>query len=355
MQDSLRLGADNLLRGCVNARPGESLLVVCEDPSETYYDKIAPAAVTSAARAAGLSVTQFVAPVVESSDEIPAPLMQAMTQADHTVFFARIGDQMRFAPNAFKNPPVIMYTIDGEMLGSSLGTADFSTFYKIKLCFDQLAASSDEIRITCPDGTDITGTPDKDDCVEEVSARRFPWLVTRPVCASGFSGTIALSRFLTGTGTHRYSPYTLSLEGTVRAQVQNGQVIAFEGSTVDVEMVRSHHKKIADRYGLDPWRVHSWHVGIHPGCAYRRAASEHFERWSGSAFGNPRILHFHACANSPPGEISWNLVDASVEFDGVKVWDNGVIRARRVPGLCDVLDGSNLGTLFANPDRSIGV
>lgn len=351
----LAQGAQNLLRGCMDVQPGQSMLMVCEDPEETYYDTVAPAAVAEAAVAAGLRVSKMMAPVVESADTLPDALVSAMSDVDHTVFFARIGDQLRFAPNEFRNPPVIMYTVDGEMLSSSLGTSDFAMFYRIKRCFDSLAQNASEIHITCPEGTDLKGATDAQHVTEEVSARRFPWLVTQPVSAGTFSGCIALSRFLTGTGTHRYTPYTRLLDNIVLAYIDNGHVVDLQGSASDVEVVRSHHTDIATRYGLDPWRVHSWHAGIHPGCAYRKEASEHFERWSGAAFGNPRILHFHACADSPPGEISWNLVDATVKFDGDSVWDAGVIRATRVPGLCEVLDESGLGNLFANPDRSIGL
>lgn len=351
----LAQGAQNLLRGCMDVRPGQSMLMVCEDPSENYYDTVAPEAVAQAAVAAGLRVSKITAPVVECADSLPDDLVSAMSDVDHTVFFARIGDQLRFTPNSFRNPPVIMYTIDGEMLGSSLGTSCFSTFYRIKRCFDLLAENAREIHITCPAGTDIRGSIKAGSVTEEVSARRFPWLVTQPVCASGFSGQIALTKFLTGTGTHRYSPYTRLLGGTVMALIESGYVVDLEGAAADVAIVRSHHLDIAKRYGLDPWRVHSWHAGIHPGCGYHKAASEHFERWSGAAFGNPRILHFHACADSPPGEISWNLFDATAKFDGEAVWENGAIRATRVPGLSDVLDSSGLGNLFANPDRSIGL
>ncbi len=58
---------------------------------------------------------------------------------------------------------------------------------------------------------------------------------------------------------------------------------------------------VAGLYGIDGGIVHSWHAGIHPGCAFAGSAHDSYERWSGSAFGNPRLLHFHTCGAYAPG------------------------------------------------------
>ncbi len=95
---------------------------------------------------------------------------------------------------------------------------------------------------------------------------------------------------------------------------------------------------VAGLYGIDGGIVHSWHAGIHPGCAFAGSAHDSYERWSGSAFGNPRILHFHTCGAYAPGEICWNIVDPTVVVDGAVIWDAGRIRLDAVPGAAAILE-----------------
>ncbi|MGI9388433.1 MAG: hypothetical protein ACR2O1_00115, partial [Boseongicola sp.] len=57
-----------------------------------------------------------------------------------------------------------------------------------------------------------------------------------------------------------------------------------------------------------------------------------------------------------PGEISWNMVDPTIEIDGVAVWERGVFHAERLPGGQEVLDAYPCAAaIFANPDPHIGL
>ena len=55
----LASGADNLIGGCIDARPGERLLVVREDSRHGFYDCAAPAFVADYARVIGLDVVEM--------------------------------------------------------------------------------------------------------------------------------------------------------------------------------------------------------------------------------------------------------------------------------------------------------
>ena len=108
-------------------------------------------------------------------------------------------------------------------------------------------------------------------------------------------------------------------------------------------------------FGLDPLTMHSWHAGIHPGCAYTTPAQSSFERWSGSAFGNPRLLHFHTCGHYAPGEISLNVLDPTIRVDGVAIWDAGVLRADLLPGGTEILEQYPcIKAVFDDPARHVG-
>ncbi|MDH5531351.1 MAG: hypothetical protein OEY05_15070, partial [Paracoccaceae bacterium] len=117
-----------------------------------------------------------------------------------------------------------------------------------------------------------------------------------------------------------------------------------------------HYDRVSGMFGIDRNFVHSWHAGIHPGCGYPRNARDNYERWGGSSFGNPRILHFHTCGAYAPGEISWNMLDPTIEVDGVKVWEDGVFHAERLDGGQAVLDTYPCAKkAFGHPDRQIGL
>ena len=154
---------------------------------------------------------------------------------------------------------------------------------------------------------------------------------------SGFSGRIAQTGFLVGTGSRFYSPYAIEIEETLFIAVDKGLITGFDGPSAG--RARRHYLEIANRFGIDPWCIHSWHGGIHPACDFPDPASGSFERWSGAAFGNPRLLHFHSCGAYAPGEICLNLLDPTVELDGVPIKQKGRLLT---PALWDDADQSSI-------------
>ncbi len=350
-------GAMSLIRDCVNGRKGERLLIVSEPEENGVYDSIAPKLAAAAGRRIGMTVYELQSTSFIDNEDEKAILLDSLRGFDHIVFFSRVGDQIRFS-NADAMPPSTMcYTLNQQSLNSEFGTACHQGMSEIKWALEQAFQQCEEATVTCPLGTHYSGRPDWGlDSPVEVSLKRFPLLVPQPIPAKGFRGKVALSRFLIGTGSKYYEPYYLALPNTVFACVEDNRIVRFEGSAEDVIAVENHYVQVSKKLSIDPWFVDSWHAGIHPGCNFEMDASTDIMRWSGSAFGSPRLLHFHTCGQYAPGEICWNVLDATVALDGVEIWENGVLHPERLPDGASVMERHpKLADLFANPVREIGL
>jgi hypothetical protein len=355
--DGVSGGALSLLRNCVGAVEGDRLLIVEEAADAGYYDPMAPALAASAGRAMGLHVYEMQAPPgINSADDMTI-FLNSLRGFDHVLFFARIGDQIRF--NSVENlPPATMcYTLDGSNLNSDFATACHHGLCEFKEAIDTVFASAREVTVTCPLGTDYRATfAASRKKTDDVSIKRFPTLVPRPVAAQGYQGEIVLSRFLTGTGSRFYEPYCLPLEDNVVARVRDNTITGFDGNADTVASVQRHYEYVASLYSLDAMYVHSWHAGMHPACEFNADATADLVRWSGCSFGSPRILHFHTCGSYAPGEISWNILDPTITVDGVTLWEDGTLHPERLPDgelLC--ARHPELSSLYQQPKRHIGL
>lgn len=355
-EDMVSKGAANLLANCVGTRKHDRVLIVREQPGLGYYDEEIVSAVEQAARAMGAHVTVRQVPFEPQPKEMPAELRALMGSVDRTVFLARIGDQLRFCDLGAGKHAVVCYALDADMLASPYGTADYSAFTLLKTALNRMLCAAGSIRVTCPAGTDFHGPgPGAAEPLPDVGVGRFPMPVFTPIPAAGFSGTVALPGFLVGTGSMYYEPYALEYEGSLSVAFEAGRIKKFHGDAGAIEAAERHYQFVADRFAIDRDFVHSWHAGIHPGCQVSGLASDSYERWSGAAFGNPRILHFHTCGAYAPGEISWNIVDPTIMVDGVAVWEDGVLRPHLVPGGKEILEQHpDIAALFEAPNRDIG-
>lgn len=350
-------GVRNLLEACAKAQRGEKLLIVEEAPALGYYGEGLGDAVAQAAEQSGLSVERRAAPFSPSLDAMPDDLSDAFGSFDHVLFLARIGDQLRFAAMPRGAQPIVSYVLDRDALGSPFGGSCYRSFGEQKIALDRLVAGARHIGITCPRGTDYAAWQEPRDLAPaDVSVKRFPISVFSPVPCAEFSGIVAVMHCLAGTGSRYYEPYGLRIDKPVFARVDGNRITGWEGPAETVAQVRAHYDTVAGRFGIERDFVHSWHAGIHPGCAYSGSAFDNLERWSGSAFGNPRLLHFHTCGDYAPGEICWNIVDPTVTIDGVAVWDNGRLHPERFAAGRDILArNAELAALFAKPRREIGL
>lgn len=346
----------NMLFDCGGITPAAKVLVVREAPGLGYYaDDLAPA-LQDACRSLGLHADLTTAPFEPEAVELPPRLVREMASYDMTVFLARIGDQVRFIALPEGARAIVSYALSIEAMCSSFGTTPYEYFVELKDLLEAAMADAN-IHITCPHGTSITGLADAGpQAGGEVSIRRFPLLVPRPVLAARFSGKASLCGFLVGTGNSYYDHYGIQFEQSLKAHFENGEMSHFEGHAADVARANQHYDRISRHFGVERNYVHSWHAGIHPACTYEGKAADNFEAWSGSAFGNPRLLHFHTCGKQPPGEISWNIVDPTIAANGVVLWENGRLRPDNLPeGQALLKRSPDLAQLFAAPGQAIGV
>jgi len=350
-------GAMSLIRNCVDGSAGERLLIVSEPEKNGVYDGRAAKLAAAAGRAFGMTVYELESNSFFSNEDEKSILLDSLRGFDHIVFFSRVGDQIRFSSNDNMPSSTMCYTLDQESLNSNFGTACHHGMSEIKYAIETALKNSQAIRVTCPLGTNYVGRPDwGSDTSKEVSLKRFPLLVPQPIPARGLSGRIALSRFLIGTGSQYYDPYYLPLPNRVFAHIEDNRIVSFDGSDEDVQSVENHYRNVSDQLTIDPWYVDSWHAGIHPGCNFTTDAQTDMMRWSGTAFGNPRILHFHTCGQYAPGEICWNILDPTVTVDGVALWEAGSLHPERLPDGKAVLERHpQLAELFANPVKEIGL
>ncbi len=353
---SVERGAVNLLINCAGTRRNDHLLIIREEPRLGYYDEGIVTAVAEAGRRIGADVTVKEVPFNPQATEVPTEVRAAMSVADRTVFLARIGDQLRFSDMKSKGRAVVSYALDVGMLGSAYGTADYRAFDLLKSALNRMLSAAQTIHVTCPAGTDFRGSgPGSVSPLQDVGIYRFPMPVFTPIPAAGFSGIVALPGFLVGTGSMYYEPYAREYDGALFASFANGRITGFSGAKAAVDVAEAHYRFVADKFGIAREFVHSWHAGIHPGCEFSGTASENYERWSGAAFGNPRLLHFHTCGAYAPGEISWNVVDPTIVVDRAAVWKDGVLHPELVPGGPEILAHYPCAkAIFDAPKQNIG-
>lgn len=356
MQDNFEKGARNLLIRCAKCEAGQRILFVFETEDDGYYDPHLLTGLVSVANQLGLHTESYGVPLARDVTDPDEELSQKMQGADCTVFLARLGDQIRFRTKDAAMNQIISYALDRDMLGSAFGTLDYNAFEQLKVLINQAVVAAAEIQVTCPAGTDFKGggvkfAKDGGD----VTRKRFPMSIFSPIPAMTFSGRIAQRGFLTGTGSHYYTPWTREIKETLFVDFDGNKLTGFDGSAADVAAAKEHYEFVGNKYGIETYFVHSWHAGIHPGCAFHTAAGQNFERWSGSAFGNPRLLHFHTCGAYPPGEISLNVLDATVRLDGVAVWDAGKLYPERIKGGAALLEEfPQMHQVFLNPETEVG-
>ncbi|MEM9105292.1 MAG: hypothetical protein AAGC96_06515 [Pseudomonadota bacterium] len=349
-------GARNLLTNCARAKAGDSILILHEDPALGWYDLEAPQAVADEADHLGMKSTKTMVQGPDKSGKLSDDVLAAMAEHDQTVFFARIGDQGRFSIQHSGRPAVMSYAINAEMLASAFGRFQYQAFLDLKDALNRTLDAAGNIRITCASGTDVTGHADRQDGPEDVAVRRFPMGIYKPISTANFSGRVAITKYLTPTGSRPYQPDHLVLDETVFAVIEGNRIVRFEGSPKIVQSVEHHYQHVAETFGIKPMFVHSWHSGMHPGCAYPHPAADNPDRWSNTAFPNPRILHFHTCGAYPPGEICWMVFDAVVETDGELLWNRGHLNRKLNADLAGVFEQwPRLNALFDQPYRYIGL
>ena len=354
--DRFAKGVRNLLLNCADCKPGQSVLIVCETDTVGYYDPMMGYAIQTVGEQLDLIIKIVGVPWNRDVCDPSKALTQKMNEADCTLFLARLGDQIRFRPKNSAMTQVISYALDCEMLASPFGTIDYQAFVELRDLINTATSKAAKIHVTCPAGSDFRGKPSVSMATgSDTTRKRFPISVHAPITAGGFRGRIAQNGFLTGTGSQYYTPWSCRLDDTLFVNFKDNRITGFEGLPKDVAAAKAHYEFVGNKYSLDTYYVHSWHAGIHPACTFVEPADAHFERWGGSAFGNPRLMHFHTCGAYPPGEISLNVLDPTICLDGVAVWKGGVLRPERIAGGAAFLDAyPEMRLAFQHPETQVG-
>ena len=341
-------GARNLLTNCARLRADERLLILHEDPALGWYDADAPALVAQVARTLGVQVElrQVDGPdnrlldarfdsdggtdADTGTDAGTGMRIPVTDDYDCCIFFARIGDQLRFEDAHERGRRVMCYATSLGALASHYGRVPHQAMVDLKETIDNLLVDAAVITITCPLGSDLRGSVNSGangekaaSALPEVKVQRFPLGVHLPIAASGFSGVVKLSRYLTPTGSRVYHPPWVAIGAPVAAQVEKGRISGYTGDADNVRRIEDQYRRVARAFSLNPDVVHSWHAGIHQGCYFKGSAADDPDRWSNSVFTNPRFVHFHTCGEVAPGEICWMVLDPTICVDGKPLWADG--------------------------------
>ncbi len=327
IQDDARAGALNILRNCAGVEAGDRVLIIGEQGERAFFEPEVCDVVADVARDIGADAKVVLAPQTSGPHDFPAGLAAAMQQADHTIFFARIGDQVRFSSLASRCSKTMCYTHDNGYLGDAFAQVDYRLFEDVlERLMTEIAAAS-ACRIVCPAGTrlegpmtDTTGTGEA--VAAQFTVKLFPVMIFPPLTCAGLSGRLPLGRWLTSTSTTAYDDSLTRIDGPVEAIIDNGRISSFEGDSDLVGRIDRHFHTVAARSGGDPYCCNSWHTGIYPRTYYRGDPLANIEKWGDLAYGSPRYTHFHLCGDGP-GDICISVFDATISFDGTAFWDNG--------------------------------
>ena len=311
---SAETGADNLLRS-VGMQSGDTCLLVLET-DESLYDNNVGQIVDSRCRALGAVVTVVAEPLISHAAEFPPDVSALMRQVNHTIFLSRLGDYVRFVELPGSCSKTTSYAHSVELLGSPYACIphELMSALQAKLEAELLQATS--WRITCPLGTDLSGTfcwPSlAGGADDEILVKLFPVSTFKPIPCNTASGTVALSRWLMPGGAPKVENAWVSFNGTVKCHISEGHIQSFDGPAETVKQITRHYDRIASELAINRNRVHSWHLGVQPQTFFSQPIENDFERWCALSFGSPRYLHFHTCGDEPPGEVAWSLFDLSL-------------------------------------------
>ena len=315
-------GALNLLQACIGAAAGDRVLVVKSDGGDDYDPSVADF-VSGVAADIGCQAETLMAPALDGPQHFPDSVAEAMQAVDHTVFFARIGDQFRFCETPGHCSKTMTYALNLDLLGSDFCRLPHGLMADVLDRLNKRIAKGGTWHITCPMGTDLEATsapfePDSQD--GDFTVGLFPIGVFRPLGAGDMAGRLA-TRWISPTLNRVYEPAGFVVDEPVVLEIDGGRITGFAGP--EAERVEDHYDYVADLFDIDGRNVHSWHAGIHPKTWYDRRVADSLIRWGTVAFNSPRYTHFHTCGDYPPGEISPVLIDATITFDGEPLWQDG--------------------------------
>jgi hypothetical protein len=355
---NLAAGIENLLNECVGLKSGQSLLIVAEMEYENYYQSQIVTDVTQAAEAMGCRVFILCAGRIMGPEHSPELVKHAMENNDHTIFFSRIGDQMRFFPLTGSGSKTMCYMLNREMMSSQAGRIPHSMMAAILASLQKQIDTISQWHLQCPLGTDLKGSvvpqTKKERSALSFTVNLFPNGPFRPIEASNSNGVI-VTRFLPASGTHIYKPLGLILGSPVSLVVEQGRIVDFRGESSVAKSVKKHYLKVGGLLNIDPFVIHSWHAGANPTVYFPYPIEGDLERWNGVLHSHPRYAHVHTCGNYGPGEISCGLLDPTIDFDGVQYWNQGKLKYLERPEIKSLVQSYGVSYENLIADTEIGI
>ena len=355
-KEAVERGAENLLVNCAKARAGENILIVGETGPSPYFDALLCDDVASVAGRLGMRPEVVMTVPGADAGAFPEVVRAAMKTADRTIFFSRLGDQVRFSLGPEQNRAVMAYTLTRKHLGAPFATVDFETMKTLHNALLEMILAAQSYRISGACGTDLTGTIRKGrkDAVADFALELFPVMIFPPVVCDDVNGTYVIKHFVTSSSTRAYEDSVLILDTPIRAKVENSRMVSFDGPDALVARLKAHLVRAAALTGGDPMTINSWHTGINPNTFYDGDPYDDLERRGTVAYGSPRYTHLHVAGNDP-GDAAFHLMDATISFDGKAAWDQGRFVFLDQPEIQTLITPDQRAGLNASVLQSIGL
>ena len=327
MNETLLNGARNLLQNCAGASAGDRVLLVGEQGPRPFFDPRLCTDLAEVCATLAIEPTIVLAEPGVDANHFPTTVSEAMQATDITIFFSRLGDQIRFLDSPGASKKIMCYTLDRAHLSSAFACTDYHAMQRLH---DHLLARIKQSRaytISAPNGSSLSAViPEEIDsgqqAMTDFSLQLFPVMIFPPLHFHHLEGQLVLEHFLLSSSTRAYDNSVLPLPTPIRVNIEDSRMIAFDGDRELIVQLRNQLERAASITGGDPYRLNSWHTGINPHTFFHGDPHEDLERWGTVAYGSPRYTHIHAAGNDP-GDVSIQLFDASISFDDDTIWDNG--------------------------------
>ena len=156
MNEDIEAGARNLLLNCARAKAGDQLLLVGERTVLPFFDSQLCNDVAEVADRLGIvSEIVLVEPVADAS-YFPTVVSEAMQSADITIFFSRLGDQIRFSDSPGKSTKIMTYTLSRQHLGSPFATINYRMMHRVHDHLFTRIKGAKKYSIESANGTSLT-------------------------------------------------------------------------------------------------------------------------------------------------------------------------------------------------------
>ncbi len=330
-EESVREGVRNLIRNCLAAEKGESVLLLNEVGG---VDRDLVELIEGEIRASGgTAYSLWVDPLGPGLKEVPKVIGNAIVAADKLLLNANL-NRVVLLEHLKAHDRASMVRINNRVrnpnaIGTEHARFDWRLVMELAHRIEAITTTAQEWRITTPYGTEIEGRVASEsevadsffaqDAEASRTERVFPGEVYTPVGSVGANGTIAFDHPGMADKDLFHNPMMLTVKDGMLTDIEWREEPARPGQKDDpagntvwtreqlVRLIEANEEK----YGHErAWVVDSWHGGMHPK-AQRRPGQQ----------SNMDSMHFHI--GSVPNARSAYVSHQTVLLDGKVFWDKG--------------------------------